>query len=307
VAQTTADLLELAKAQAFWPASNGPLTDAQLLAIATSELRRSVFPIVVSAKMGYGLYYEDQPIAASNPGYRLPNRAFNGRLFDVQYVDTDGGCHSLRRMELDEFAEMGGGSDTADVGEGTFFAFAGNNVILYPTPASATGSLRLWYYLSPSKLVTVAECGEVDSFAGPAIISVADYPASIQAATAVDVVKLGGGGAHVALELAGALSVSDDDVWELETENASLDINPGDFVCLPGESCVISLPETGYSALCDLLVARMHQARRDTVGFQLASVAAKDSLALLRDGIADRIDGESTVYVPDDGIFGRGG
>ena len=305
MAQTTDDALTLAKARAYWPSTSAecPLTDAQLLTILTHELRDVVWPALVKLRAEFGLRYIDRTLVASQQLYRMPARAHGSRVAGVELLDAAGNVYKpVLKRRSDIARESGDSTETTGNLEEMWYFLSGSRVGIHPMPSSALGTLRIWYYVQPPTLVATSDCRQVATYNGSTSITAAsNFPAWTGD---VDITSPDADGEALGFDV-GVTSIVTTTLTLSESPEYASDIAVGDWVSAAGQSCVISVPEPGYSALVDLLVARMHEALKDADGYARSVGRAKDALTGMVELLGDRVDDESETYVPMDSALWR--
>jgi len=157
-AYTTLDLLTAVRARGMLPdASTGSLSADNLLIYATRELYTKLVPMILAVREKYFETYTDTALIAAQGAYPIPERAIGGVLSSLQYI-TDLIIYPLEPMDPVGITTVG--SSLTPRG----FYFQHNSVVLYPTPESATGSIRMRYFQRPNALSQTSACAQVSSF-----------------------------------------------------------------------------------------------------------------------------------------------
>lgn len=305
MAQTTDELLQLARARAFWPdGDSGPLTTDELLALLTAEHRNVVFPTITKLRQDYGVFRFDHTVVSGQRLYRMPPRAHASRIISLELIDGAGRAWKptqMRRADVARPGNVDGSETTADASRIQYYIL-GNRIGLYPGPAFS-GTLFVHYPLNPPKYVLSANCRSIATYNGAAIITSAGDFSTVPITTSslVDIVCANGPGEPL---------VVNSTVGAVSTVTLTLGTNPplvhgvndiaaGDWVSLAGQSCIVSLPEAGFSALCDLLVARMHESQGDDSAYAKSAQRAMDGLRQVFELLSDRTDDEAETYIPE--------
>lgn len=127
-------------------------SDADILAIATDEMRDSIVPMLRRLAEEYLVNNYDQTVTSGTSDYALPSWALGESLRDVQLYDGSGGYVSLVRKEPSDVSAV---SQTA---RPTCYFLRDNKVVLVPTPAATqSNGLRLRCLRRPGKLVELDE------------------------------------------------------------------------------------------------------------------------------------------------------
>ena len=260
---------------------DGRFTDNEILDLAYDSLLGEILPIVMAARQDYYVVSSDTTVGTSST-FPVPYRAQNGVLREVKLVrGTE--IIDLDRIKLDDV-------DSSVTGLPNSFYLQGNSVVLYPAPASDTGdTLRLFYWVRPSRLVTVAECGVITAIVGN--IVTATTPATWTTTNTFDLVQ---GRAHfdiLGTDLA-ATSVSSSSITLTATVPTRLAV--GDYICLSQETCLPQLPPEGHIALVQCAVTSALEAMGDP-----AATASAQKAGMLKDGftsvVKTRVEGAVTL------------
>jgi hypothetical protein len=156
---TTTELLADIRAQMRLPDDDPDATDAVLLAEATRQLHTKFVPLVRKARSDYYQVYEDQDLVAGQAAYDIPHRAATSSVREVMLVDSAGRTTPLHpNTNSDRHAYTGGAR-----GEPARYTIADDQVVLMPTPGTASSTLRIVYELRPSSLILPTACDTLES------------------------------------------------------------------------------------------------------------------------------------------------
>ena len=155
---TTTDLLSSIRQRGSIPTSSNSANvnnTANLLVLATEELHTSLLPLLMATRAEFYVAPspDDQAITASQSAYPMSSRAIGMVLRDVQVVDGTG-VRSLSEIPSENVS-------TTATGPVEHYYLQHNNVILYPTPSTTSGTLRLRYYLRPNRLAATTDCAQI--------------------------------------------------------------------------------------------------------------------------------------------------
>ena len=240
---------------------DGRFTDNEILDLAYDSLLGEILPIVMAARQDYYVVSSDTAVGTT-ASFPVPYRAQNGVLREVKLVRGTQ-VIDLDRIKLDDV-------DSSVTGLPNSFYIEGNDVVLYPAPSADNGDiLRLYYWIRPSRLVTVAECGIITAIVGNIIT--ATTPATWTTTNTFDLVQ---GRAHfdiLGTDLA-ATSVSSSSITLTATVPTRLVV--GDYICLSQETCFPQLPPEGHIALVQCAVTAALEAMGDPAAAASAQKAA---------------------------------
>jgi hypothetical protein len=244
---------------------DGRFEDQELLDFAFDSLLSEIVPLVLACREDFFVTYKDYAVTSSQSAYAIPYRALNGVLREVKLI-SGSTVKNLERIDLEEVTSTQEGSPNR-------FYISGNDVVLYPTPSSTDGqTLRLYYFLRPSKLVTNAECGRITAIDPATNTITVSIPTGWTTSNTFDLVK---GKAHfnvVSMDLA-ASSVSGGAITFTSSLPSTLEI--GDYVALSEETCFPFLPAEGHVALIQSAVATALESIGDPNSPVMAAKAEK--------------------------------
>jgi hypothetical protein len=256
-ANTADDLLVRVKARASIPATEGRLSDPDLLAIADDATRSTIARVLYNSDDGRCVKTQaDVALVVDQSAYRLPERAMGGSVYDVLIVDSAG--NELSSNYVDS-AEAWRYRDSS-VSESSPYAHTieGDTIILLPTPTQAGSSLRIKYRRTPSKLVQLADCAVVASVLSGTDLAYASVPATgwgNGTDHVVDVVQASPHGdsledsVFVTVVSASSKFTRAAGAWASTGADA---IAGGEFVCDAGFTCVPQIPAAVFPFLVAL-------------------------------------------------------
>jgi len=157
-------------------------SDNNILKLATSLFHSKLYPRIQSTRGDYYVATKDYSITSAQANYEVPSRATGLIVRDI-FVLTGSQLESLPSVEPEYITSTATGCPVA-------YYFEHNNIVLYPTPSSTSGTLRLKYYLRPSRLADIASCAQIsaiDTVLGR--VTVSSIPSTWSTTTELDFVK----------------------------------------------------------------------------------------------------------------------
>jgi hypothetical protein len=256
----------------------GRFTDQELLDFAYDSLLSEVAPIVLAVREDYYVTYQDFTVTADQVAYVVPSRALNGVVREVKYIDgTD--VMDLERMDLDDVTTTQGANKPHS------FYVSGNSVCPYPTPNATTGTLRVYYFVRPSRIVTTDECARITAIVGnTASITI---PTGWTTSNTFDLVA-GRANFDILSQDLAASSVAAGAITFTTTVPSTLQV--GDYVALAEETCFPMLPPEGHVVLVQSAVT----SALESIGDPLAANSAAKTAKLMenfRTVLATRVQG----------------
>ena len=238
---TTAETL-VAKVQrrCFWPPTNAPFSDADILAIADEEIAGVLWPAIIATQGDYYISAIDHAITATYDRYRLPTNAY-GPIRDILYVDAAGVETSMPMIDLEDLGRL---STSATTGDDYSFFLDGDFVGLFPVPTSTTGTLRIRYFRHPSTLALAAGGTTINVAAESSTVktfTVVTIPATFTAGVYVDVTNHGNSHQLLLdrwlLSAAAALTLTSLTTW------SGSGLTSGNYVTISGTTSIAPVPD----------------------------------------------------------------
>jgi len=158
---TTTGLLAAIKRGAWLPDSSdeGPFTDAELLSKADEATDEHILPALQGARTNHYVASDDLTPVANQSQYRIPPRAVGGVVRLVTWIDASGNGVVMTWEGLDA-KDVYGGARLA-IGEPPAFTVMGDQLVLLPAPMANTGTLRVYGYPRPNRLVPTSEAMQI--------------------------------------------------------------------------------------------------------------------------------------------------
>lgn len=272
---TADDFLTKVGNACLWSTSQSgwPRTGAQVLSIADGLITGRVIPKTVKSSKDYYICTLDHALVATYSRYRQP-RHMLGPLRDVLYVDADENEQSLDLIDLDDL----GHPERLTCGKRYHF-IDGDYVGIYPTPETGeTGTLRIRYFRSPSRLVLLAAATTVaaaDFESDPLGITLEDGSVFTSGAY-IDV--LSSGNAHAVLAEDVRISGLAGDVVTADRSLLGSGVERGDYVSAQGTTPILPIPDHAIPWLIQLTAAKAMR-QHDPDGAARADAEARELLA----------------------------
>lgn len=277
-AAITADqLLARIKARAQIPATEGRLTDPEILALADDALLLSLGREMYDADDGRWIRTAaDVGVTSGTSEYRIPERAWSSGVDAVSLVDARGNEIPLGYVDRSEIAAW----DQSGVWQSPCFTILGDKIRLLPVPTDSAYSLRVRYVRRPSRLVLLEEASQVTSIAGSSwsTITLSTWDASV----VLDYIH-GQTGDSLADSVSTAFNFPN---FTPSTMPAELAV--GDYACLAGESCVVQVPDVAIPYLADLVARDACVALGDNEGADRCAGLAEQRRRDVSQALAER-------------------
>jgi hypothetical protein len=238
----------------------GRFTDEEILQLANDTLVAQVVPMIINLKEEFYVTYEDQNITANTNSYPIPYRALGLSLREVKKIQND------RIIDLDRVSpEVIRSTNVSDNTEG--FYLLAQDVVLYPTPSTTQDVLRQYYFLTPSRIVKVTECGAITNIDRVTGVITASVPSTWTTANLFDLSSQRNGHRTLGRDLTATAVTTSDVTLALADIPSTLLV--GDYISLAGETPYLQCPDN-----CFELVIRL------TANELLESMGAQAELAI---------------------------
>jgi hypothetical protein len=307
-ARTTTDLVADIRVRTAAPATDGLVSDAELLQLADEEMRTELAQILISARSEYWLAVETQTIVSGTAAYRIPDRALGQGLRDVTVYDETGNEWNLIQVAADRRYLY-----TSPTSSGAPAAFTLDNgkVVLLPTPSTSGYTLRLRYYARPPRLDLLANCASIIAASDTLTFTVGGtIPTWVveigDTDTYVDIVR--GDGMRDAILADGIATGYDGGAITLDAStpivvadiaNTSSPIGGRvDYLCRAGFTCYPPIPDELQPVLVALGCRAYAEAIGDQGAMQAANAMYQRKAAAARSVLIPRVDGEDLRIVP---------
>lgn len=244
----TTELIAALKIQGSFPTSDDLFSTSDFLVLFNNQLKVDLTPLMLKLNEEFFLQYKNFTITQGS-SYRIPNRAIGAKIRDLKHLDASGNFKSIDRLfEEDRPSNKSG------------YYMKRNSIEL--TNDYISGTLRMTYFARPNELVTVAECGVIDSIDtnnNQVVLTAA--PSSFLTGTLCDFIQ----------------SSNPYDLLSYDQEITGIsgttvtfsalpdDLAEGDYLCLANESCVPLLPEELHPILVQSALCRSLSAKKDKV------------------------------------------
>lgn len=276
---TTTALLASIRRRACFPTGDEAWSDEDILALATEAMRDYILPVIREVREEFLVGTHDVTVAVGTTGYRLPQRFAAEAIRVVLMSDGLGGFVPMTRVEPENARKL-------QIG----FYLEDDKLVLSWTPTQAT-TVRLKYYMRPSKLVVASEALTIANNPGggtDATVSDASNTAGI-ATGAVDIVSHVPGFRILDMDALVSSVASFPDI----TFQAALaaDVTAGDFICQPGESPVPQIPAELHPLLAQRTAVKMGEGQSPTEGYTNALRELGEMEKRARSMFAERTEG----------------
>jgi len=274
-----------------------------LLTLADLETETVIVPMIMSLREEFFVKQITQALTASTSEYVIPYRAVGRKLRDIHFVSSGGTENELTRISMEyayEFTNVNSSGDPRAV------YFVGDSYTIVPTVGTApTGSLKLWYYLRPSKLTLVANCAKITAInTVTGQISCASVPSGITTATAVDLVA--GRSGNSCLNHDVTITNISSNIITIAPGDVPSRLAVGDYISLAETTPVPQIPSEMHSALVQAVTVRWLSTQTDSEGKARAMEELKAIYDSCKSLLSQRLEGAPKVIVNRQGLLRTG-
>jgi hypothetical protein len=273
-------LLESIKSRSLAPISQSTFDDAKLIVMATEEMKLGLVADLIGIREDFFLAEESSALIGSVPNYPIPSRAIGNSLKDVFYVKT-GSTAKKPLIRVDQERSQ----FYSATGEPEKYYFLGDEIVLLPTPASASGSLTFVFPSNPNDLAATTDCTKITSIATVTTTTTftvnTDLTASLVVGDYVDFLSVKSPFKLWAYRKAiTAITSTTIAVLNADVINEASTVEPivGDYICPTGTANIPQIPVSHHSILAQMVVVRLMESLGDLN--KLGS--AKSTLAEMR-------------------------
>lgn len=285
---TTSDLLTSVLNRAQLPSSTNDSninSNANLLILGSEEIYTKLLPLIMSVREEWYVVTYSHTITANQSNYFFPPRAVGRSLRDVQVLDGSD-LYLLTPIDPEDISTTGTGTPE-------YYYVEDDDIVLYPTPSTTTGTLRLRYFRRPNRLIATSSCAQISSVnTSTNVVTLSSTPPSTWGiGTKIDFIRYTSPFRTLGMDYAiTAISGNDVTFASLPTlqsvPGASDWLAPAEYTPIP------QIPQEFFPVLAQMMAVKALEAYGDREGaaaaFKDLQVIEKNALALL----TPRLQGE---------------
>lgn len=260
-------------------ARDGRFSDAEILQVAYYQFISVAVPLILSLREEYYVTSETQIVTKSVASYPIPYRAQGLSLREVKLLDGNK-LKDLYRIEP---------TAITDISEGTPVAFypEAQDVVLYPTPNSTTGLLKLSYFLTPNVPVLLSQCAQITSIDRDTGIITATGPSSWVITNKYDFISAKNGHKTISADqVASAVSPT-----SLTFPSIPATLAVGDYIALAGQAPFFQCPDSVFQYLVQLTVSELLTNMNDTQALQVSKTKEATLMNIIQASLSNRVVG----------------
>lgn len=238
---TTSELIASIKRRGMLPTAQSTFQAADLLLLADEETESLIVPMVAGAREDFWTVSKDY---STTTPIRIPPRAVGAKVRHAVLLDSAGNQVNCPR----------GSPKDALRATRPFYYVASSTLYLVNPTAASYPTMRVWFYLRPSRLVQTSEVAQVIGF-NPATkqVTVNFLPAAFTVGMKFDLVKASPPFECAGFDLAAA-TISGSLITLSDALPASLEV--GDHLTVSGQTAVPQLPLEFHPVLAQAVAAK---------------------------------------------------
>lgn len=306
---TTNTLIESVIRREMLPETAATFKEEDFLAFANEEMDLGVMPLIMSFHEDYLIQTVDIPLIDNVTHYQIPNRAMGNKIREVQFKDTNGYLYEMTRIFIEDLPYFQQTTMSSYSGLVRAFYMESDSIVIIPSGnITATGSLRVSYYMRCSELVSEARSARVTAIdTGTGEVTLDSWPSVFVSAQLFDITS--GRSPHNILGLdIVPVSLGDQTVPVITFNPGDLPryLKKNDVITLAEETIIPQVPVELHSILSQRIAIRCLQALGDATGVQIATAKLLEMEQKTSTIIDNRAEGSPQKIAPKHTFLRRG-
>lgn len=290
----TDTLVSLVKNLESMPTSQNTFTDEDFVNLMNYELQNGICPILLKTNEEYFVKYEDFSVDQNTQYLEIPSSAIGMRCRDVWWTNSSNTNFMALQRIAPEVVASGWGYG---FGNTSYYGQAGytlqqNRIVFYPRLQGA-GTVRIFYFRRPNRLVTTSLAGE--------IVSIDTGANTVTLDTAPDTDTWDTGTILDAIHNYQPFDFAEEEIEVLDRTGLTFEFSPevianlsvGDWLTLTGTSAFPQyIPVEAQGVLVQGTAVKCLQSIGDLDGFKVAQTQYANERSALIDMITPRVQGQ---------------
>lgn len=272
---TTTKLVDSVRKRAMIPDDTSVFEDQDIVDILNEEIDVGLLSTLMSLNEEHLVEYEDQALANTVNGYKIPYRAVGNKLRDVAIVSPNTSSsglvdahYELSRVSLEELSDYR--NDYISIDEDTFY-IQGDQVFLVQSDIRSGSHIRMYFYLRPNAIVLedrTAKIIAIDRNTG--VISLNRFPDDFSGLPEFDFVSYRSPNKIISYDITSSSVDSNTRTVTFNTSDIPDDLKVGDYLCIAEETPVPNLPTEYHPLLAQRAAVHILESLGDTEGLSNA-------------------------------------
>jgi len=305
---TTNTLIESVIRREMLPETSATFKEEDFLAFANEEMDLGVMPLIMSFHEDYLVQTVDIPLEDGITRYQIPSRAMGNKIREVQFKDTNSNLYEMTRIFIEDlpYYQQSAGSYSGMV---RAFYMESDSIVLIPSGnITASGSLKVFYYMRCSELVSESRSARITAIdTGTGEVTLSTWPSNFTGAELFDATS--GRSPHNILGLDIApVSLGDKNTPVITFNPGDLPhyLKKNDVITMAEETIIPQVPVELHSILSQRIAIRCLQALGDATGVQIATVKLQEMEQKTSTLIDNRAEGSPQKIAPKHTFLRRG-
>ncbi len=272
---STNTLIASVKRRANIPENQATFSTPDFLAFINEELSLNLVPSLLSLHEDYLLYFDDIDLVDEDADYAIPSRAVGNKLRDVQYLDSNNNQYEMTRISIGDIPDNTGAYTQ---NRARTFYIQNNRVhLIPPIQGSASGKLRMFYYLRPSELVEETRVGVITGInTSTGEVTVSSLPTHFSTSLKYDLYKHESPHRQLIIDINATSVNSSTNTITFATTDVPSELVVGDHIAQATECIIPQVPSDLHVVLAQYVAERILEAQGDTEGLRNAKVKSRE-------------------------------
>lgn len=307
----TTEFLAAVKRAMTVPSYQARYSDNDMLGVANEEMANTITPMLTAMREDYMVKFVDIPTVPQQQEYQIPRRALGMVLREVWYLQNGGASYqNMPRIHLeDSFYYQPTSANPFISGNPFAFYIRNDKVAICPLPQQV-GTLRLWYFLKPSKLVLPTRTLTINSLTYNTVTALSNVPSNISADAGSNLTDI------TSYRPGYTVVVQDAVVNQLPTTTsvelagftpsdtlADNEVVQFDVLSTAGETSIIQLPDEIATVLIFATAKRILQGLGFPQQIEMMNERLEKAIRACNELIQPRVEGELQKIVPKNGML----
>lgn len=305
----TEDLLEDIKSRSNAPISQTTFVDADLIDIATRQLRSHVVPHIMKVREDFFQRSKSYSLTTNLDRYGVPKLAIGNAVKGLYLVDSAGAKSPLQRTDSSKAYAYDSQS-----GDPEAYYFEGDEIVLLPAPPDSNHTLFCEYYAKPNKLIATSSCTKITAIsdsAGTTTLTVdTDLSTALSIGSKIDFLSsnspflLWSSDVLITAITPTTIEVASNDIYNAI---GSMEPQVDDYICPAGYANIPMIPEEWHDVLAQSVAVRLIRSIGHNERFQAEYAILKEMINDATELIQMRSESQPKFIAPSNplaGIFG---
>lgn len=296
MSQTTSQILKSIRRRAMLPDSDSTFSKEDLLDMVDEELTYFAVPHLLEAKEDFLIDYIDYDISTSGT-YDIPYRAVGQKLKEIYLMSSSGAMDETTKINIDDLAEY-----NTSQSSGNFYSvfYLQDNKIIFPSSNPSTyDKVRVYYYLSPNKLVDESLVGivsDINRLTG--VITLTEFPEDFAILPEIDFITSKNPNKILDYDITPLSVNANNKTITFTASDIPSSLQVKDYLSKAQETCVLQLPKEFQNVIAQRVAVQA----LESLGDEASKISAEKRLEKMEKSILqlviNRVDGAPEKIKP---------